>query len=196
MRARNKCRRPTPFRCNAGTRLWLSTAVLGFVVFLIVLQLYSLLRHGDISDESMQFPIHQSPHLRELVNVEDEEIKIPPPRKRSARAMKRKPKKPTTVLDEFLDETSQIRHLFFPDMKTAIDPLKEIGNESHYYYPGRVWLDTNGKPIQAHGGGILNDKRSKTYYWYGEFKDGPTYHAHKKGSARVSDIVLVLLMSY
>jgi len=34
-----------------------------------------------------------------------------------------------------------------------------------------VWLDTGGKPIQAHGGGILTD--DDTYYWYGENKDVP-----------------------
>ena len=32
--------------------------------------------------------------------------------------------------------------------------------------PGEVWLDTNDKPIQAHGGGILVE--NKKYYWYGE----------------------------
>lgn len=34
------------------------------------------------------------------------------------------------------------------------------------FVPGEVWLDTGGKPIQAHGGGILI--RDGTYYWYGE----------------------------
>lgn len=33
-------------------------------------------------------------------------------------------------------------------------------------HPGEVWLDNNGKHIQAHGGGII--KMGKTYYWYGE----------------------------
>lgn len=39
--------------------------------------------------------------------------------------------------------------------------------------PGEVWLDTDGNPINAHGGGILfhND----TYYWYGEMKVGKTW---------------------
>lgn len=32
--------------------------------------------------------------------------------------------------------------------------------------PGEVWLDDRGKPIQAHGGGILHLKQ--TYYWFGE----------------------------
>jgi len=34
------------------------------------------------------------------------------------------------------------------------------------FVPGEVWLDTSGKPIQAHGGGIL--VRNNKYYWYGE----------------------------
>jgi len=34
------------------------------------------------------------------------------------------------------------------------------------FRPGDVWLDTNGAPIQAHGGGVL--ACSNVYYWYGE----------------------------
>ena len=34
------------------------------------------------------------------------------------------------------------------------------------FTPGEVWPDTDGKPIQAHGGGILIS--GNTYYWYGE----------------------------
>lgn len=41
-----------------------------------------------------------------------------------------------------------------------------------YFTPGEVWLDTDGKPIQAHGGGILYHNGS--YCWYGENKDAPT----------------------
>lgn len=39
--------------------------------------------------------------------------------------------------------------------------------------PGAVWLDTDGRAINAHGGGILY--HGGTYYWYGEFKEGRTY---------------------
>ncbi len=35
-----------------------------------------------------------------------------------------------------------------------------------------MWLDTDGKPIQAHSAGILYHEG--TYYWYGENKNGPT----------------------
>ena len=35
--------------------------------------------------------------------------------------------------------------------------------------PGKVWLDTEGKRIQAHGGSIFYE--NETYYWYGENKE-------------------------
>lgn len=37
---------------------------------------------------------------------------------------------------------------------------------------GSVWNDTDGKPVNAHGGGILF--HNGRYYWYGEYKSGPT----------------------
>src|SRR5271154_453440 len=36
------------------------------------------------------------------------------------------------------------------------------------FRPGAVWLDNNGVPINAHGGGIL--LHDGTYYWFGEHK--------------------------
>jgi hypothetical protein len=38
--------------------------------------------------------------------------------------------------------------------------------------PGQVWLDTDGRRIQAHGGSIL--ELGGTYYWYGENKECST----------------------
>ncbi len=37
------------------------------------------------------------------------------------------------------------------------------------FHPGKVWLDTDGKRIQAHGGSVLY--LDGTYYWYGENKE-------------------------
>lgn len=37
--------------------------------------------------------------------------------------------------------------------------------------PGQVWLDTNGKPIQAHGFSVFYNEEEKLYYWYGENKE-------------------------
>lgn len=155
---------------------------------------YSLVHQKDGMGREIQFRASVHSQLHELEKVEEESIRMPPPRKRSPRAAKRKPKRPTTIIDEFLDDNSQIRHIFFPDQKLAIDPLKDAGNDSYYYYPGRIWLDTEGNPIQAHGGGILYDEKSGTYYWYGEYKDGPTYHAHKKGAARVSALLCLCMV--
>lgn len=39
-----------------------------------------------------------------------------------------------------------------------------------------VWKDTNGQPIQAHGGMILSHENR--YYWYGENKDTVTINRH------------------
>ena len=38
--------------------------------------------------------------------------------------------------------------------------------------PGSIWKDTDGNPINAHGGGLLY--HNGTYYWYGEYKKGKT----------------------
>jgi len=37
------------------------------------------------------------------------------------------------------------------------------------FHPGAEWLDTNGKPIQAHGGSIIS--ANDWFYWYGENKE-------------------------
>ena len=44
------------------------------------------------------------------------------------------------------------------------------------FKPGEVWPDADGRPVQAHGGGLLHDTAgSGAYFWFGENKDGPTY---------------------
>ena len=42
--------------------------------------------------------------------------------------------------------------------------------QADWWRPGERWLDTDGRAIQAHGGGILYDRREGRYYWYGEHK--------------------------
>jgi len=42
----------------------------------------------------------------------------------------------------------------------------------HSIMPGETWLDTNGKPIQAHGFSVFY--KDGTYYWYGENKEFTT----------------------
>ena len=56
-------------------------------------------------------------------------------------------------------------------------------NQQSAFRPGELWLDTDGKPIQAHGGGMLHDRG--TYYWFGENKDAQT----GPGFLRRADVV-------
>jgi beta-xylosidase len=48
-----------------------------------------------------------------------------------------------------------------------------ISSRVEMFSQGQVWLDTDGLPINAHGGGILYHQG--VYYWYGELKEGRTY---------------------
>jgi len=53
------------------------------------------------------------------------------------------------------------------------------------YYPGELWLDTEGIPINAHGGGILYHEKDETFYWYGEHKAGETRVVDPRYPARL-----------
>lgn len=55
------------------------------------------------------------------------------------------------------------------------------------FQPGQIWLDTDGNPIQAHGGGILYDEG--VYYWFGENKDGENYLDESKGFLHRVDVI-------
>ncbi|MFB3880763.1 MAG: glycoside hydrolase family 43 protein [Armatimonadota bacterium] len=59
----------------------------------------------------------------------------------------------------------------------------DAGSGKDCFRPGEVWLDTDGRPIQAHGGGVLFDRG--TYYWFGENKEAPT----ERGFLRRVDVV-------
>lgn len=52
----------------------------------------------------------------------------------------------------------------------AINP--NVTESPSPFLPGKVWLDTDGFPIQAHGGGMLY--QDGVYHWFGENKNGPT----------------------
>ena len=41
----------------------------------------------------------------------------------------------------------------------------------HSIRPGKKWLDTNGKPIQAHGFSVFYDEKDGEYKWFGENKE-------------------------
>lgn len=51
-------------------------------------------------------------------------------------------------------------------------PSKKENTTCQEIISGEIWYDTEGNPINAHGGGILF--HNGTYYWYGEYKIGET----------------------
>lgn len=57
-------------------------------------------------------------------------------------------------------------------LRSATVPAVAAGSVRRSFRPGEVWLDTAGKPIQAHGGSIL--QIGEAYYWYGENKEFTT----------------------
>jgi hypothetical protein len=62
--------------------------------------------------------------------------------------------------------------ILFVTAKVAGQPARGAAPATGFV-PGEVWRDTDGKAINAHGGGVLFHEG--VYYWYGEFKTGKTY---------------------
>ncbi|MBB3128842.1 hypothetical protein FHS19_003517 [Paenibacillus rhizosphaerae] len=58
---------------------------------------------------------------------------------------------------------------------------------SREFHPGKPWLDTDGRLIEAHGGGILYHEG--IYYWYGENKDAENSEAHKQSGIDRVDVI-------
>ncbi|PIN08674.1 Galactan 1,3-beta-galactosidase [Handroanthus impetiginosus] len=163
---------------SAGSRCsWRRLAIFSLTC-LLIFQLYSFFSRVGKEVENMKhlLALHPVP-LRQLEQVE-QMILLPPHGLRHPHKI--------NLNDEFLNSSSRARNIFFP--REAIDPKTDLDNNGHHCYPGRIWLDTDGNPIQAHGGGILFDERSSTYYWYGEYKNGLTYRANGTGTARVDVI--------
>jgi beta-galactosidase len=55
----------------------------------------------------------------------------------------------------------------------CLGPVVTRAGTAGVFAPGEIWNDTSGKPINAHGGGVLFHEGA--YYWYGELKEGRTY---------------------
>ncbi len=54
----------------------------------------------------------------------------------------------------------------------SVLPISTPAAPQSEFRPGEVWLDTDGQPINAHGGGFL--RYGEKYFWYGELKIGKT----------------------
>ena len=74
-----------------------------------------------------------------------------------------------------LDTALRALELYSNEPNMADMPLTRDGAEILHepprdaIYPGKVWRDTNGRRIQAHGGSLYYE--DGVYYWYGENKD-------------------------
>lgn len=74
-----------------------------------------------------------------------------------------------------LDAALGALELYSNEPEMADTPLTLDGAETVHegprtaIYPGKVWRDTNGRRIQAHGGALYYE--DGVYYWYGENKD-------------------------
>ncbi|HLY69265.1 MAG TPA: glycoside hydrolase family 43 protein [Puia sp.] len=65
------------------------------------------------------------------------------------------------------------KYFSFLLMTSLLSAFAQQKNEA--IFPGKIWKDQSGIPINAHGGGILYFH--KTYYWFGEIKKGKTNRA-------------------
>ena len=84
-------------------------------------------------------------------------------------------------IDEALKELNTPENRISPSERILIerfcaideeDRKKVRGNQCHHQdavFPGKVWLDTYGERIQAHGGAVIYE--DGVYYWYGENKE-------------------------
>lgn len=76
---------------------------------------------------------------------------------------------------EALDAALCALELYSAEPEMSDTPLTPDGAEvvseppRDAIYPGKVWRDTHGRRIQAHGGALYYD--DGVYYWYGENKD-------------------------
>ena len=194
MGLRSRHQKAFGLRCYPARHRSVTLLLWSLAALVVVVNFHLLIIHKE-EDESMSTREIRQSIMRELEAVEEEKFKLSPSRsRRNPRAVRRKgERKPPTIVDEFLDESSAVHDMFFPELNMAVDPINGGNDSMYFYYPGRVWLDTGGKPIQAHGGGVLYDKKTKTYFWYGENKDGKTYKAHSKGADRVSNTILTPL---
>eukprot|EP00249_Psilotum_nudum_P001970 c14755_g1_i1 orf=333-1751(+) len=173
--------------CGAAGRLPLAAILWCLATWAFLISLYlSVLSPSsstlELLNTSRSFPLY-----RELEEYEDGNFTWERPRgnDHDKSWLRKQSSSGNWAPDGFFDVPSPEISSLLPDNEFAIDPSKCTESERHFFYPGREWRDTEGRPIQAHGGGILYVPETKTYYWYGENKDGPTYYPHQHALARV-----------
>ncbi|GLJ26609.1 hypothetical protein SUGI_0516860 [Cryptomeria japonica] len=164
------------FKCSFSALVW------GMVAWIVIIHIHTALNPKS-ENQVLQTQVSRLPLHREIEEIEEKGYGFKPRSKNiPSSSGKRKGKKVSPVHDAFNIARGSF---LFPDRSLAVNPLSSDGNDTGYFYPGREWWDTDGKPIHAHGGGILYVEETGTFYWYGENKDGQTYRAYKRGAARV-----------
>ena len=67
-----------------------------------------------------------------------------------------------------IEKVLNINYKYLASLFTILFAAVNIGAQNNAFFPGKVWLDNNGRLINAHGGGIFY--HNGTYYWFGEHK--------------------------
>ena len=196
-------------RYNVGSKCCFSTLLWSLAAWILFLQVYKTLFPSSIELPEPRTPwgkgsldvygdpdVYQRIHKSDkIANTGNEQPVLKgsrtKPKGRFSLPLKNK------IRDKAEEEARELAALkklalLFPGRRFAVDPLKTEIDERGYFYPGREWRDTDGKTIQAHGGGILYVPETRTFYWYGENKGGSTYHFGKHGTARVSLLIIIL----
>lgn len=188
--------------CSPAGRCSLASIVWSLATWILLLHLYSSFYpppHSSLSDSyasSRRLPMYS-----EFEEYEEKEAQLKSPLPRGRRRGNNPSNRPHRVrnisaAEDFVNPYSLKRPLYFPDKALAVNPLQSPDFDKYQFYPGREWLDTDGKPIQAHGGGILYVQETKTFYWYGENKDGRTYRLQKRSLARVIATALHVISGF
>lgn len=170
-------------RCSLATIIW------SLAAWILVLHLYtSYSPHSPLSDSSASS--RRLPLYSEFEEFEEKaaEVRLPRAKRRGNPSNRQHRTRNISAAEDFVNLSSPKRPIYFPDKALAVNPLQCPSVDRFHFYPGREWRDSDGKPIQAHGGGILFVPETKTFYWYGENKDGRTYRLHKRSLARVDVI--------
>ncbi|KAJ7531416.1 hypothetical protein O6H91_14G043000 [Diphasiastrum complanatum] len=160
-------------KCPVSTIIWILAA------WVLLFQVYTTLYPPPTALTHPKNRVRSIIRYTEYEEPEFNRLPLPPNRN----GKKRRP----DYIEEFWS-SSHKRQIYFPNKSSAIDPLTNNEDDRFYFHPGREWHDSQGRPIQAHGGGILYIPETRTFYWYGENKDGRTYHISKHSTARVDVI--------
>eukprot|EP00249_Psilotum_nudum_P018909 c27015_g1_i2 orf=193-1605(-) len=168
-------------RCSVPAIVW------SLAAWVLLIHAYTILFPAKTTVTEPETALKRLPMYKKLEEIEDMALDWTRKRAKNGHSTPKHRPRRNSAIDDFLNVSSPRRSIYFPDSSLAIDPLRRDATDK-YFYPGRVWHDTEASPIQAHGGAVLYIPQTRTYYWYGENKDGRTFQAYKRATARVDVI--------